>query len=71
MGGIFLAGHICSAGGNCCTIPQLNPFEMDGPGVRLQGWEAALEPVGADSGRDEDSLEVCRCLTSAIPTAHL
>lgn len=34
MGGIFLAGHICSMGGNCCASPGVNPFEMDGPEVR-------------------------------------
>lgn len=46
MGGILLAGHVCS-NGNCCASSQLNPFEMHGPDVRLQGWEAAV--LGMDS----------------------
>ena len=54
-GGILLAGHVCSLGGNCCASSRLNPFEMRGPEVRLRGWEAAvpgrraLETLGVGS----------------------
>lgn len=67
MGGIFLAEHIHSMGGGCCASPQLNPFDMHGPEMRLQGcwsrWELA-------QCWDEPSPEVCQHLTPAVPTAH-